>query len=184
MTTKFYTRNGDDGYTGLLGEGRVPKYHPVTEAVGALDEATAALGVARAACRLERSREVILTVQRDLYALMSEAAATPANAARFRKIDGERVAWLEGQTDQLAGEVEMPREFILPGDSPAGAALALGRTVVRRAERRLAQLQHSGVLENPHLLRYLNRLSSLCFVLELAENQAWGIEATTLAKAG
>lgn len=178
----FYTRTGDDGYTGLLGEGRVPKYHPVTEAVGAIDEAAAALGLGRAACRGERSAGLILTVQRDLYHLMAEIAATPENVARFRQIDALRVGWLEQQTDVLSNLVELPKDFILPGDSPAGAALALARTVVRRAERRVARLYHEQMIENPELLRYLNRLSSLCFVLELYENQAIGVVSPTLAR--
>ena len=75
----------------------------------------------------------------------------------------------------------MPNDFIVPGDSPAGAALALARTIVRRSERCVAQLTHEGAIKNPHLLRYLNRLSSLCFALELHENRIWGIEDPTLA---
>jgi cob(I)alamin adenosyltransferase len=114
--------------------------------------------------------------------LMAELAATPENAPRFRHIDSERVAWLEAQTDSLSELVEMPHEFILPGDSPAGAALALARTVVRRAERRVARLIHEGLAENIELLRYLNRLSSLCFVMELLENRAWGQAGPSLAK--
>lgn len=180
--TRFYTRTGDDGYTGLLGEGRVPKYHPRTEAVGTLDEATAALGMARAACQVGETAAMLLAAQRDLYHLMAEVSATPENAARFRAIDAARVAWLEEQTDAVSERVEMPREFIVPGDSSAGAALALARTIVRRAERQVAQLLHSGEIENVELLRYLNRLSSLCFVLELLENQAQGKSQTTLAK--
>ncbi|HEX7975431.1 MAG TPA: cob(I)yrinic acid a,c-diamide adenosyltransferase [Anaerolineales bacterium] len=180
--SRFYTRTGDDGYTGQLGEGRVPKYHPRTETVGAVDEATAALGLARVACRAEPSEALLVAVQRDLYHLMAEIAATPENAARFRAIGPERVAWLESQTDALSAGIELPKEFILPGDSPAGAALALARTIIRRAERRAAQLMHSGEIENVDLLRYLNRLSSLCFVLELVENQAYGKESPSLAK--
>jgi cob(I)alamin adenosyltransferase len=170
--TKFYTRTGDDGYTGLLGNERVPKYHPVPEAVGALDEATAALAWRAAAAA--GSASLILAIQRDLYHLMAEVAATPENAARVRVIGDERVVWLEEQTDSLSQAVELPKEFITPGDSPAGAALAMARTIVRRAERQAARLLHSGALENPAVLRYLNRLSSLCFVLELNENQAAG----------
>jgi cob(I)alamin adenosyltransferase len=178
----FYSRTGDDGYTGLLGEGRVPKYHPVTEAIGAIDEAAAALGMGRAICRGERSADIILTVQRDLYHLMAEVAATPENAARFRQIDAQRVSWLEQQTDLLSNLVELPKDFILPGDSPAGAALAQARTIVRRAERRVVRLFHKQLIENSELLRYLNRLSSLCFVLELYENQAMGVTSPTLAR--
>ncbi len=180
--TRFYTRNGDDGYTGLLGEGRVPKYHPRPDAVGTLDEASAALGLARANCQSELSRSLILTAQRDLYNMMAEIAATPENAARFRTIDAARVAWLEDQTDQISNTVEIPSEFILPGDSLAGAAIALARTIVRRAERKVAQLYHQAEIENADLLHYLNRLSSLCFALELLENQSAGQNQPTLAK--
>jgi cob(I)alamin adenosyltransferase len=178
----FYTKTGDDGYTGLLGEGRVPKEDPRIEAVGTLDEATAALGLARASCQDPRSAPILLQVQRDLYGLMAEVASAPENAPRFRSIDAEKITWLEQQTDIISRQVELPKEFILPGDSPASAALALARTVVRRAERRVAQLLHTGELENPDLLRYLNRLSSLCFALELVENQAAGKAKPTLAK--
>ena len=180
--TRFYTRTGDDGFTGLLGEGRVPKYHPRLEAVGTVDEATAALGIARASCQASSTEPLLLAVQRDLYNIMAEISATHDTAAHFRVIDGQRVAWLEEQTDTLSAGIEIPNDFILPGDSPAGAAIDLARTIVRRAERQVTQLLHSGDIDNPELLRYLNRLSSLCFVLELFENQAWGKSTPTLAK--
>ena len=178
----FYTRTGDDGFTGLLGEGRVPKYDPRPEAIGSVDEASAALGMARALCEHPHTAELILIAQRDLYRLMAELSATPENAATFRYISSERVAWLEAETDQIGNQVGMPREFIVPGDSLAGAALALARTIVRRSERRVAHMIHAGDLENIELLRYLNRLSSLCFVLELLENQTAGKDLPTLAK--
>ena len=180
----FYTRKGDDGYTGLLKEGRVPKNHPIPEAVGALDESSAALGVARSACQGNSSAEIILTVQRDLYSIMAEIAASPEQAVQFRKVNDGRVSWLEGQIELVSAQVTLPRDFIVPGDSPAGAALALARTIVRRAERQVAGLVHAKVVENLELLRYLNRLSSLCFVLELYENQSWGKATPTLARGG
>jgi cob(I)alamin adenosyltransferase len=180
--TKFYTRTGDDGTTGLLGEGRARKDSPRLEAVGALDEANAALGVARAACLSSLCPEIILTAQRDLYGLMAEVAATPENAAKFRSIDAARVTWIEEQIATIESQVEPTNEFIVPGDTPAGAALDLARTIVRRAERRVTSLRLEGELENPELQRYLNRLSSLCFVLELLENQQAGIGKSTLAK--
>jgi cob(I)alamin adenosyltransferase len=180
--THFFTGKGDDGYTGLLGEGRVPKYHPRTEAVGAIDEATAALGVARSSSSSPDTREMIMSIQRDLYGLMAEVSATADNAARFRFVDASRVAWLEETTDAISSKVEMPNEFILTGDSPAGALIGLARTIVRRAERRVAELIHNDLIENGELLRYLNRLSSLCFVLELWENQLAGNDLPTQAK--
>jgi cob(I)alamin adenosyltransferase len=180
----FFTRTGDDGYTGLLGEGRVPKYHPRTEAVGTIDEANAALGLARATCQAELSSAILLAAQRDLYSLMAEVSATPENAARFRTIDTARVSWLETQIDAVSADVDIPKEFIVPGDSQAGAALDLARAIVRRAERQVAYLLHQQLLENSDLLHYLNRLSSLCFVLELFENQAAGEKSPTLANKG
>ncbi len=177
----FYTSKGDDGTTNVLGEGRVAKYHARIEAVGTLDESTAALGLARAQCRDPRSSGILLEVQRDLYKLMSEVAATPENAEKFRFIDAGRVTWLEEQTDELSKLVEVPKGFILPGDSVAGAVLSLARTIVRRAERRVVELFDTQEIKNPELQRYLNRLSSLCFVLELLENKAAG-NKTTLAK--
>jgi cob(I)alamin adenosyltransferase len=177
----FYTAKGDDGTTGLLGEGRVPKYHARMEALGALDEASAALGLARAQAASDELRGVLLQIQRDLYHLMAEVAATPENAERFRRIDNERVLWLEARTDAASRRVPMPEEFIVPGDTPAGAALALARAVVRRAERRVVLLFDERQISNPELQRYLNRLSSLCFVLELLENQSAG-RRTSLAR--
>lgn len=177
----FYTAKGDDGTTGLLGEGRVPKYHIRMEAVGALDEASAALGLARAQCGAPQTAPILIEVQRDLYKLMAEVAATPENAERFHFIDSARVNWLEKQTDELSAIVEMPKQFILPGDTLGGAALSLARAVVRRAERRVVSLFDEEEVVNADLQRYLNRLSSLCFVLELLENQNAG-KKTTLAK--
>jgi cob(I)alamin adenosyltransferase len=179
---QFFTRTGDNGYTGLLGEGRVPKYDPRMEAVGTIDEASSALGLARAVCQAETSRETLLAVQRDLYNLMAEVAATPENAARFHTIDATRVNWLETQVSTISETVAIPNEFIVPGDSLPGAALDMARTIVRRAERQVVYLIHHEELENDALIHYLNRLSSLCFVLELLENQLAGKSSPTFAK--
>ena len=177
----LYTRNGDDGTTGLLGPGRIAKSDLRMEALGTVDEVSAALGLARSMCRTSEAG-LILTVQRDLYGMMAELAATQDNAARFRTIDSARVSWLEEQTDRLMGRVKLPQEFIVPGDVPAGAALDLARAIARRAERRLVELSERGDVENPELIRYLNRLSSFCYVLELYEIQAGGENNPTLAK--
>ncbi|NCP15454.1 cob(I)yrinic acid a,c-diamide adenosyltransferase [bacterium] len=178
----LFTRTGDDGTTGLLGEGRLPKSHPRLEALGSLDEASAALGLARSLCQAEQTGPLLVGVQRDLYALMAEVAATPENAAQFRSLDSGRVQWLESQAEAISALVPLPDEFILPGDSPGAAAMSLARTIVRRAERRLAGLLETGEIKNQILLQYLNRLSSLCFALELLENQQAG-KKTSLAKA-
>ena len=180
----LFTRTGDDGTTGLLGEGRLSKSHPRMEALGTLDEASAALGLARSLCQAEQTGLILMEAQRDLYALMAEVAAAPENAARFRTLDSARVNWLESQAEAISALVPMPGEFILPGDTPGAAALSLARTIVRRAERRLAGLLEAGEIENHILLQYLNRLSSLCFALELLENQAAGIRTTLVKQTG
>jgi cob(I)alamin adenosyltransferase len=173
--------SGDDGSTGLLGEGRLPKYHPRVETLGVLDEASAALGLARALCKGQGSAALLEDVQRDLYTIMAEVAATPENAEQFRMMDHQRLQWLESQVEDITASAPSPTEFILPGDSLPGAALALARTIVRRAERRAAELFDAGGIENKVLLQYLNRLSSLCFALELFENAQAG-KTTKLVK--
>lgn len=180
--TKFYTQTGDDGFTGRLGKGRLPKHHILIDAIGSIDEATSALGLARAQVRSEGTGELILNIQKDLYHIMAELSATPENAEKFRVVDAERLAWLEREIDHLTSSVDTPTEFIVPGDTRPGAALALARTIVRRAERRVAELQQVEQFENPIILPYLNRLSSLCFVLELSEIQSGGTAGPTLAK--
>lgn len=179
---QFYTRTGDKGYTGMLGEGRIPKNHPRLEAIGAIDEAMAALGLARATCQGLETNSILVQVQRDLYLLMAEISATPENAPKFRKIDSHRVDWLEERIRQVGASVQIPKEFILPGDALSAAAAAMGRTLIRRAERRVAGLILDEEIENQELLRYLNRLSSLCFVLEIVEIKAAGKDSATLAK--
>jgi cob(I)alamin adenosyltransferase len=166
----WYTATGDSGTTGLLGNRRVPKYHPQPDAYGTVDEASAALGLARALATEPRIKDVLLTVQRDLYRMMSELAATPEAAPQFRAIDAGRVRWLEEAVDDFGSDISMPREFVVPGNTPAGAALDLARTIVRRAERTVAKLCDDGLCENREILRYLNRLSSLCFVLARLED--------------
>lgn len=182
--SKFYTRKGDDGTTGLLGEGRVMKTDARMEALGTLDEASAALGLARSLMNNEMLIDLVIEVQRDLYHLMAEMAASEENQERFRKIDAERVRWLEEHTDEVGRKVEIPAQFILPGGYPSAAAFSLARAVVRRAERRAVQLVNDGLFTNKNGLAYLNRLSSLCYVLELHEIMVSGKADPTLAKEG
>ena len=181
MDTKWYTGTGDDGYTGVLGRERVPKYAARPEAYGVVDEASAVLGLARAQSADARIRSFILAVQRDLYLMMADLATLPETATRDPLLAVERLAWLEETTEQLGAEIEMPRAFIIPGDSVAGASLEIARTVVRRAERLVARLTHEGELRDDVPLRYLNRLSSLLFVMGRAEDRAAGVTKFTLA---
>jgi cob(I)alamin adenosyltransferase len=178
----FFTRSGDEGYTSILGKSKVPKYDLRLEALGALDEANAALGLARHYCQDPKSKQLLLRIQHQLYTLMGEIAATPENAGRFSAIHSAQVDWLEECTNNLGQTSKFPGEFIVPGDTLAGAALDVARAVVRRSERRVAELFHLQMITNPELLRYLNRLSSFLFALELSENQFSGRDHLTLAK--
>ncbi len=163
---KVTTGTGDAGYTGLLGDQRVPKYDPRPDTFGVVDEATSALGLARATTSDQRAREIILKTQQDLYVLMAELATPPENldAVGFR-MTADHVRWLEETEEQLKAEVEIPNKFIIPGDTLDGAALDLARTIIRRAERQVARLVHEGTVGNGETLRYLNRLSDLVFIL-------------------
>lgn len=180
----FYTKKGDDGLSGLLGAGRYPKSELIYEVIGTLDEASAVIGLARAQSLVEETKGNLLRIQRELYGIMAEVSATPENVEKFRTIGEPSVQWLEEIADSITHQVQMPKEFIVPGDTFSGALMAQARTVVRRAERRVAELFHNQQLENKEILRYLNRLSSLLFVLELKENDAAGIPRTTRAKKG
>jgi len=170
--TPFYTRKGDDGSTGLLGDGRLPKSDLRMETIGALDEATAFLGLARSLCTSGGTPELILELQRNLYQLMAETASTSETADRFQFATPEQIQILEGYIDRLSSQVKLPREFIVSGDSQAQAALDVARTIVRRAERHIAALLDRGDVQNRYLLVYLNRLSSLLFVLSVYELQS------------
>lgn len=179
---KYYTRRGDDGRTGLLGDERVPKHHPKPNAYGAVDEASAALGLARAFSTSAQVQQVIKNVQLDMYHLMAELAATESRAEKFRMISPEHVDGLETEIEVFGSQVEMPQVFVIPGDTQSSAAFHLARTIVRRAEREVAKLVEHGGLSNPSILPYLNRLSSLCFVLSLYEIKSAGIESPSTTK--
>ncbi|HEU5378157.1 MAG TPA: cob(I)yrinic acid a,c-diamide adenosyltransferase [Ktedonobacteraceae bacterium] len=163
---KVTTGTGDTGYTGLLGEQRVPKYDPRPDTFGTVDEATSALGLARATTSNLRAKEIIYTIQQELYLLMGELATPPENYEKVGlRITLEHVQSLERTEEALKQEVEIPNKFIIPGDTPDGAALDLARTIIRRAERMAVKLLHDGVIANGEVVRYLNRLSDLVFIL-------------------
>ncbi|HZQ97472.1 MAG TPA: cob(I)yrinic acid a,c-diamide adenosyltransferase [Chloroflexota bacterium] len=177
---KVTTRAGDDGYTGLIGAGRVPKYHPRPEALGTLDEATAALGLARALSPSPRVQEAVRRLQRELYLLMAEVATTPdAYEKAGYRVTAEQVLALEELQAALAGEVEIPNAFVIPGATVSSAALDLARSVVRRAERQVAKLLHTGEIGNAETLRYLNRCSDLLHVLARYDEVSQGVELQT-----
>lgn len=164
---KIYTKKGDEGQTSLLGGQRISKSDLRPEAYGTLDEACSVLGVARAQTQDEELKAVIHTIQQDLFLLGAELATASEDRERFRfQITAEHTAQLESLIDARLSKIELPRAFIIPGSSSyIPALLDWARAVVRRAERRVVELKEAGLLENPEVLRYLNRLADLLFVL-------------------
>ena len=162
---KIYTRTGDDGSTGLLGPGRVPKSSPRVEAYGSVDELNATLGAARALDAENWVAEVLAPVQSHLFQLGAElATVAPQMAATLERIGDDQVRELEAWIDRFEADLPALANFILPGGTTLGAQLHWCRTVCRRAERRLVALAESDPIE-ASLVRYLNRLGDLLFVL-------------------
>lgn len=172
--SRLYTGHGDTGYTDLLGD-RVPKDDLRIDVLGVLDEATSAAGLGRALAGSERTKGLIAEVQRDLYRIMAELAFTDDLRPAGYALAEERVAWLERVTDELTAELTLPPSFILPGDTVPGAALDVARAVARRAERGAVHLRAAGFVGNDQILRYLNRLSSLLFILARFEDHEAGV---------
>jgi cob(I)alamin adenosyltransferase len=163
---KIYTRAGDDGTTGLLFGGRVRKDADPIEVNGAVDEAQAMLGMARAlAGEASELNEILTSLERDLYVLMAEVATLPESRSKLKEgaslVTKEMVDALETQIDAISERFAFPKEFVIPGQNPVAAALDVARTVVRRAER----LSVSYGLENSYVTPYLNRLSDLVWSL-------------------
>lgn len=165
----FYTGKGDSGETDFLGKGRVSKSSARIEAVGCIDEANAVIGFARSLTDEERSQSILLNTQKKLYILMTELSALPDEDENFKRMTPDDVKWVEKHINKLEEEVPVPREFILPGDTCASGALDIARAVVRRAERRVITFLEKAEIDKPNLVAFLNRLSSLLFILEVAE---------------
>ena len=180
---RIYTRSGDDGETGLLFGGRVPKDDPRCEAYGEADLAVSAMGLARALSGSRRVKEILLAAQREMFTVESELATDADNyhlfTDTFHAITEDNVSRLEGLIDELREDVELPPKFIIPGASPASGALDLARSALRGAERRIVALDRQGMVHNPNLLRYVNRLSDLLFMLARYEDRELSFDIVT-----
>lgn len=166
LVMKIYTRDGDDGTTGLYFGGRVPKSSDPIEVNGAVDEAQAAIGWARALQGPDTElNKVLIHIERDLWVLMAEVATLPDNRSKLTSgkslVTSEMVSQIEVQIDAYSALIEMPKEFIVPGANQASASLDVARTVVRRAER----IAVTYPLPDSHVISYLNRLSDLIWTL-------------------
>ena len=194
------TTRGDDGTTGLLyGGERIGKDDPRTEAYGTVDEAIAALGMARAWLGVKRNRgtlpaglgglaPVILRYQRELFVAGAELATNPDAWDRLEddrtRVSAAMVRGVEETLVALERHLEMPNEFVVPGETPTSAALELARTILRRAERRAVALRREGLVPGEHLVPYLNRLADLVWVLARAAERAESRAATPARRPG
>lgn len=167
--TRLWTGKGDDGTTGLLYGGRAPKGSPRFEAVGSVDEAQAAIGVARAEVRASDAAteldSILVALERDLWVLMAELATDEPNRNKLEPgtslVTDDMVRHLGDLADDIGARFELPREFVVPGQDRASALLDLARTVVRRSERSAAAVTAA----DSHIVPYLNRLSSVLWTL-------------------
>ena len=182
------TRRGDDGTTGLLfGGERVWKDDVRTETYGDVDEAVAALGLARAELgqkaqdgalpnNLTHLADVVLRLQRELFVVGAELATAPGHRDQQRpgqsRVTAEMVDGLDAILAETEAAIELPREFVVPGETRLSASLELARTIVRRAERRAVAFRRAEPVDDDHLLSYLNRLADLLWVLARAAEKA------------
>lgn len=182
MTLKIYTKTGDAGQTALFGGGRVEKDHPRVEAYGDVDELNACLGMARSVEMMPRIDEVLVPIQRDLFAIGALLATPDREKMREQlqkaRIDEGRISELERAIDECDRELEPLKSFILPGGTPKSSALHVARTVCRRAERRVVAL-HREVQLPELVVTYLNRLSDLLFMLARVANKRAGAGEVT-----
>jgi cob(I)alamin adenosyltransferase len=172
---KIYTRTGDTGTTSLFGGTRVAKNDPRVQAYGDVDELNAHLGLARACAEDPELVEDLVQLQRDLFALgaqLADPSATVASRVEKALIQDQDVTRLETLIDRLEGELTPLRHFILAGGTSCGATLHVARAVCRRAERGMVALDPA---VDPVLLRYINRLSDLLFVLARTVNHRAGV---------
>jgi cob(I)alamin adenosyltransferase len=188
------TGRGDDGTTGLLfGGDRISKDDPRTEAYGTIDEAIAALGLARAEIGREAPYgtmpriidglpELILRIQRELFVAGAELATAPGAASKQRdgvtRVTADMVLGLDKILDDTEARIRLPKEFVVPGETRLSAALELARTIVRRAERRAVGIRKAEPVADDQLLPYLNRLADLLWILARAAEQAESHAAT------
>jgi cob(I)alamin adenosyltransferase len=178
---RIYTKKGDDGTTGLLYGGRVPKDHVRTEVYGTLDETCSALGIARAGGLVPRVEEIVVRLQREMFVVGAQLATAEENQPKLEagisKVSADMTARAETEIDELTAEHPLPQEFILPGETQGSAGLDLARSTIRRAERQAVAMDRAGLVPDGEVLRYLNRVSDLLFVLARYEEAERGRRA-------
>jgi cob(I)alamin adenosyltransferase len=167
------TRKGDSGYTSLLRGQRVPKYHLVTEAVGSLDEANAHLGLARAVSGERRIKRILLHVQKHIFTIGSELSVPKGKGPPPKKqITEADIKWLERLIEDFEEVLSLPPGFVAFGQVTSSSRMDVVRTSIRKAERTVARMKDKGMIQNVCILKYLNRLSDMFFVMACFEERS------------
>jgi cob(I)alamin adenosyltransferase len=178
---RIYTKKGDDGTTGLLYGGRVPKDDARTEVYGTLDETVSALGIARAGGLVERVETITVRLQREMFVVGAQLATSEENQSKLTpgvsKVTPDMTTRAESDIDELIAEHPLPEEFVLPGETAGSAGLDLARSTIRRAERQAVAMDRARLMPDAEILRYLNRASDLLFVLARFEEAERGKRA-------
>ncbi len=170
------TKTGDHGTTGLLDSSRVLKYDARPEAYGTIDEANAFIGLARAKSDLPAVRKLLLAAQNQLYLINAELACPPEHLALLkRKVEPQDLEVLETESADIEKQLDLPRKFVLYGETETSAILDVARAVIRRAERRVVELNDRERIANENILPYLNRLSDALFLLARYEEFAHNV---------
>ena len=180
---KIYTKSGDQGETGLFFGGRVPKSDARCEAYGEADSVVSYMGLARALCLDKDNKELLLHIQNRMFTVGAELATLPENYEKltdhYHTNDSEKITELEKNIDKLSDSVDLPSDFIVSGASPGSAALDVARTGVRTLERRLVALDSDSMLVNGEMLKFVNRLSDLLFMMARYEDRDISPEVIT-----
>lgn len=179
---KYFSGLGDEGETGLLGAGRFKKSDLRFEVLGTIDELSSTIGMVKAGLTDSQIIEDLSNIQRELYRIMTELSYLDQNYIKIPSISTESISHLENRIDTIGNSVPMPTDFILPGDSFESAQVDLARSVTRRMERRVWEFNLEISVNNKNILKYMNRLSTYFFVLELKILKDQGITSPTLAK--
>jgi cob(I)alamin adenosyltransferase len=172
------TKRGDGGQTGLAGGIRVSKTHPRVECYGTIDELISQMGFARSICQDAEVAERVKAIQRELYKVGSAIATPPESKKTPPEITAAMVDALEAEVHKIEAEPGVLADWSLPGGSPDSAALDVARTVCRRAERLATSLMEAGVIQNPSILAYLNRLSDLLWLFGRLIEARRGVDST------
>jgi cob(I)alamin adenosyltransferase len=181
-TERPFTGLGDAGITSLIGEGRFAKSNFIFEVLGSIDELSAVIGIAKASIADLAIKQQLSDIQITLYKLMTELSYTDQSKLKNPLLTSEHLIIIEDIIKKISSSVPIPAGFILPGDSVQASYLDIARTITRKVERRIVELDSLVTIQNKLIMQYVNRLSTFFFMLEIQILHDQGIIKPTMAK--